>query len=56
MASGSDQLPFHRLLQISNDNYKQQMEDAVSNSVYLLLETIIFNMHLFTLSICDGWH
>ena len=30
MASGSDQLPFHRLLQISNDNYKQQMEDAVS--------------------------
>ena len=34
MASGSDQLPFHRLLQISNDNYKQQMQDAVSKFIY----------------------
>ena len=31
MASGSDQLPFHHLLQISSDNYEQQMQDAVSN-------------------------
>ena len=55
MASGSDQLPFHHLLQISSDNYKQQMQDAMSKfNVFLTGNNDFFSMNFFALLVCDG--